>query len=109
MAVCRVHRAIVCLLLASGLLTGCAPSEEESVFLGRKALLERQNRGIREIIGEAARGSMVPADRFLVGIDEKIVGDLFSAQLPLERPLGKHFVVRLESATILLRDKLGVV
>lgn len=109
MAIGSGFRAIICLLLASGFLAGCAPSEEESVFLGRKALLERQNRGIRELIAEAARGSMVPADRFLVGIDEKIVGDLFSAQLPLERPLGKRFVVRLESATILLRDKLGVV
>lgn len=109
MATGSAFRAIICLLLASGFLAGCAPSEEESVFLARKALLERQNRGIRELIAEGERGSMVPADRFLVGIDEKIVGDLFSAQLPLERPLGKHFMVRLDSATVLLRDKLGVV
>jgi hypothetical protein len=104
-----VIRATIYVLLASSFLTGCAPSEEESAFLARKTLLLRQNRGIRELIAEGERGSMVPADRFLVGIDEKIVADLFSAQLPLERPLGKHFIVRLDSATVLLRDKFGVV
>lgn len=102
-------RAVVYLLLVSGFLAGCAPSEEESAFLARKALLQRQNRGIQELIAEGERGSMVPADRFLVGIDERIVADLFSAQLPLERPLGKRFIVRLDSATVLLRDKFGVV
>lgn len=105
----NVLRATLCLLLASGLLAGCAPSEEESAFLARKALLLRQNQGIRELIAEGERGSMVPSDRFLVGIDEKIVTDLFSAQLPLERPLGKNFIVRLDSATVLLRDKFGVI
>jgi hypothetical protein len=96
-------------LLAVGLLVSCAPSEEETDFLARKALLLRQNQGIRELIAEAERGSLVPADRFLVGIDEKIVGDLFSSQLPLERPLGERFVIRLEEAVVSLRDKFGVV
>jgi hypothetical protein len=104
-----ILRGIVCLLLVSGLLAGCAPSEEESTFLARKALLQRQNQGIRELIAEAERGSMVPVDRFLIGIDEKIVSDLFDAQLPLERPMGKRFIVRLERATVLLRDKFGVI
>ena len=109
LAMGTVARAATYLLLASGFLAGCAPSEEESAFLARKTLLLRQNRGIQELIAEGERGSMVPADRFLVGIDEKIVADLFSAQLPFERPLGKRFIVRLDSATVLLRDKFGVV
>ena len=95
--------------LAAGLLAGCAPSGQETEFLARKALLQRQNRGIREMIAEAERGSLVPADRFLVGIDEKIVADLLRVQLPVERPLGKRFIVHLDRATVLLRDKFGAI
>jgi len=97
------------IVLGVGLLAGCAPSEQESDFLARKALLERQNQGIRELIEEEERGSLVPKDRFLVGIDESIVASLFRSELPLERPLGKRFIMRLESATISLRDKFGAI
>ena len=51
----------------------------------------------------------MPTDRFLIGVDESIVGDLLRSQLPLERPLGKRFVVQLDSATVSLRDKFGVI
>ena len=97
------------LLIGTVLLAGCAPSEEETAFLARKALLQRQNQGIRELIEEQERGSLVPKDRFLIGVDESIVGGLLRSQLPLERPLGKRFVVRLDSATVSLRDKFGVI
>jgi hypothetical protein len=96
-------------LLAASVLAGCAPSEEEASFLAKRELLRRQNQGIRELIEEEEKGSLVPTGRFLVGVDETIVGDLFRSQLPLERPLGKRFVVRLERATVLLRDKFGVI
>ena len=97
------------ILLVATLLAGCAPSQEETTFLASKALLERQNQGIRELIQEEESGSLVPTDRFLIGVDESIVGGLLRSQLPLERPLGKRFVVRLESATVSLRDKFGVI
>ena len=93
--------------LVGVLLSGCSPSEEETSYLALKALLQRQNQGIRELIGEQERGSLVPSDRFLVGVDETIVEGLLRSQLPLERPLGKRFVVRLERATVSLRDKFG--
>jgi hypothetical protein len=106
----RTPRAVTAgILLLFVSVAGCAPSEEEINFLTRKAFLTRQNQGIRELIAEGERGSMVPADRFLIGVDEKIVGDLLSAQLPLERPLGKRFVVRLERANVSLRDKFGAI
>ena len=91
------------------LLAGCAPSDDELNYLATKALLERQNQGIRELIQEEERGSLVPRDRFLIGIDEAVVGDLFRSQLPIEKPVGKHIVVHLEGATIRLRDKFGVI
>ena len=96
-------------LLFASLLAGCAPSEEEVTFLARKALLERQNQGIRELIVEAESGSLVPTGRFLVGLDEVVVASVLRSQLPLERPVGKHFVVRLERANVSFRDKFGVV
>ncbi len=96
-------------LLAAILLVGCAPSEEETDYLARKALLLRQNQGIAELIAEAGQGSLVPTDRFLIGLDEKIVGDLFRSQLPLERPIGERFTIRLEKAEVSLRDKYGAI
>ncbi len=72
-------------------------------------MLTRQNQGIREMIEDAEKGTLLPPDEFLVGIDERVVGDLLAAGLPVERPLGKHFIVRLESATVRFRDKYGQV
>ena len=89
------------------LLAGCAPSEEEVSFESRRALLMRQNQGIRELIQEQEKGSLVPTGRFLVGVGETLVEDLLRSQLPIQRPLGKRFIVRLDSATVLLRDKFG--
>ena len=104
-----ISHKVVGVLLAVSFFISCAPSEEETDFLARKALLLRQNQGIRELIAEAERGSLVPADRFLIGLDEKIVGDLFRSQLPLERPLGERLVIRLEDAVVSLRDKFGAI
>ena len=91
------------------LLAGGAPSGEELDYLARKALLERQNQGIRELIQEEERGSLVPRDRFLIGVDESIVGDLFRSQLPIEKPIGDKVVIHLERASFSLRDKFGVI
>jgi hypothetical protein len=107
--VAAAYRSALSLLLGLVLVAGCSPSQEESDYQARKALLLRQNRGIRELIDEAERGTMVPTDRFLIGIDEKIVEQLLRAQLPLESPLGKRFVVRIEHAQVLLRDKFGTI
>lgn len=106
----RVSRPLPPWILAAAvLLSGCAPSPEETDYLARKALLTRQNQGIRELIAEAEKGSLIPSDRFLVGIDESVVQDLFQSQLPLERPLGERMVVRLERAHVELDDKFGII
>ena len=100
---------LVALVIVAGLVTGCALSEEEASFLAKRDFLKRQNQGIRELIEEEEKSSLVPTGRFLVGIDETVVGDLLRSQLPLERPLGKRFVVRLERASVLFRDKFGAI
>ncbi|HET9253163.1 MAG TPA: hypothetical protein VFP58_13705 [Candidatus Eisenbacteria bacterium] len=100
---------LIATLLVAGLLAGCSLSEEEASFLAKRDFLKRQNQGIRELIEEEEKGSIVPTGRFLVGIHETVVGDLLRSQLPLTRPLGKRFVLRLERATVLLRDKFGVI
>ena len=103
------RRSTVAILLALGFLAGCSPSEKETEFLRRKALLERQNKGIRELIQDEEKGALLPTDRFLIGVDEKVVQGLLNSQLPLERPLGKRLILRLERATIQFRDKYGFV
>jgi hypothetical protein len=101
--------------LAAGLvacalsLAGCGPSEEQAAHEARKVALERRIRGLAELVAEAEKGSLIPADRFFVGVDEKLVADLFRSQLPLEQPLEDRFVVRLESAEMQFRDKYGAV
>jgi len=97
------------LVAGAALAAGCAPSDDELDFLAQKALLERQNQGIRELIQEEERGSLVPRDRFLIGIGEAVVGGLFQSQLPIEKPVGKRIVVHLERANISLRDKFGLI
>lgn len=104
-----LRRLAIGLLALTSFAGGCAPSDAELDYRARKALLERQNQGIRELIQEEERGSLVPQDRFLIGIDETVVGQLFRSQLPIERPVGKRFMVHLERASVLLRDKFGVV
>jgi len=103
----RVSGPRAALVLLAVLLAGCAPSGEESEFVARRALLQQQNQGIRELIAEAEHGSLVPADRFLIGVDEKVVSALLRSQLPFDLPLGNSFVVRVSDATVQLRDKIG--
>jgi hypothetical protein len=109
MSISSHRRPTVAILLALVLLAGCSPSEKETEFLRRKAFLERQNKGIREMIHDEEGDSLLLTDRFLIGVDEKVVQGLFNSQLPLERPLGKRLVLRLERASIQFRDKYGLV
>lgn len=98
---------LVALVLLALIAAGCSPSDEEVGYQARKALLERQNQGIRELIEEERQGKLVPPDQFLVGIDDDIVADLFRLELPLEKPLSDKFTIRLEKATVSFEDKYG--
>jgi len=102
----RIGRYALPLALA---VLGCGPSEEEVRFEARRAELARRIRGLRELAAEAERGSLIPTDRFFVGVGEQLVEDLFRSQLPLEQPLEDRFVVRLESAEMDFDDKYGAV
>lgn len=105
----RNPRPTIAIALCLLLLAGCAPSERETAYLAKKALLERQNKGIRELIALAKSGPLVPPDQFLIGVDENIAQSLFRTQLPIERPVGKRFTLHLEKAEIHFRDKYGEV
>jgi hypothetical protein len=101
------RRLLVSSLVA--LLAACGPSEEEARYEARKAELERRTRGLRELLADAEQGSLIPHDRFFVGVGEQLVEDLFRSQLPLEQALEDRFVVRLESAEMEFHDKYGAV
>lgn len=103
----RLACSILCSILV--LLAACSPSEEEVQYEARRAELERRTRGLRELVADAEQGSLIPTDRFFVGVGDQLVQDLFRSQLPLEQPLEDRFVVRLESADIDFEDKYGSV
>jgi hypothetical protein len=96
-------------IAACVLALACGPSEEEAAYEARTIALERRIRGLAELVAEAEKGSLIPADRFFVGVDEKLVADLFRSQLPLEQPLEDRFVVRLDTAEMQFRAKYGAV
>lgn len=99
----------IIVLIAAAFTVGCSSSEAEARYFARKTLLERQNQGLRELIVEAEQGTLLPPDRFLIGVDEKLAGDLFHAHLPLEIPLGEQFIIRLERADISFQAKYGAI
>ena len=65
------HAAFASLFALATFVIGCAPSDRETQFHAQKALLERQNQGIRELIADAEKGALLPEDRFLIGLDER--------------------------------------
>src|SRR6185503_4761115 len=69
-------------VVLAALFAGCAPSDREVQYQAQRAILQRQNQGIRELIQEAERGTLLPKDRFMIGIDEHIVADLLRSELP---------------------------
>lgn len=101
------RRPLACSVLV--LLAACGPSEEQVQYEARKAELERRAQGLRELVADAEQGTLIPTDRFFVGVGEELVQDLFRSQLPLEQPLEDRFVVRLESAEMDFDDKYGSV
>lgn len=105
----RCRRCLLAATLLAVLASGCGPSEEEVQFQARRAELERRAQGLRELVAEAEQGSLIPSDRFFVGVGEQLVEDLFRSQLPLEQPLEDRFVVRLERAEMEFDDKYGAV
>jgi hypothetical protein len=104
----RIRGLIAPLVLAASAVA-CGPSEEQAAYEARKIALERRIRGLEELVAEAGKVSLIPTDRFFVGVDEKLAGDLFRSQLPLEQPLEDRFVVRLEAAEMRFHDKYGAV
>ena len=106
----RSRRWIAAALLAAATAApACGPSEEQVQYEARKAELERRVQGLQELVASAEQGSLIPTDRFFVGVGEDLVEDLFRSQLPLEQPLEDRFVVRLESAEMDFDDKYGAV
>ena len=105
----RCRRCLLAATLLAVLASGCGPSEEEVQFQARRVELERRAQGLRELVAEAEQGSLIPSDRFFVGVGEQLVEDLFCSQLPLEQPLEDRFVVRLERAEMEFDDKYGAV
>jgi hypothetical protein len=98
------------LLLAALLATGaCARGPEGAGELhAQKAMLEREVAGLREVIDRSERHEpLIPEKDLAVGIDESLLRDLITAQLPFDLDAGVYHI-KLAEAEVMFRGAPGV-
>src|SRR5258706_1910190 len=78
----------------------CRPGESIESVRARehKAFLETQNVGLDALVARAERGELSPANQIAIGIEEKVVQELFGAALPTEKVVAGRLRVRIDSA-----------
>jgi len=84
-------------------------SDEAAGARAEKAILVRQIRGLRELVDLAEKGTLFKPDWLAIGIDEKLVGDLIRASLPLEGVIGDRFQARVERAEVSFQGNQSLV
>jgi hypothetical protein len=103
----KLGRALV---VATGLLSACAGRDERAARLrAERLLLERQVRGLKELITAVEAGTLTKPEQLLIGADEATVQGLLAATLPQERVIADRLRVKLESATVQFRASQSVV
>jgi hypothetical protein len=82
------------------LTSGCRERDTPEVAKERvrKAFLERQVQGLRELREKARRGELVTTGQIALGVDEGVAREILNVALPLERDLGQRLRIRIESA-----------
>lgn len=99
--------AAACLALASAL-PACRRDAPTRV-LAREEHLHRQIEDLRELVGRAEKGALVPTDGAVIAISEDLAHRLLQLALPREVVLRDRFRARLERAEVRFRDKHGAV
>jgi hypothetical protein len=64
----------------------------------QKAFLETQIAGLESLVAQAERGELSPANQIAIGIEEKVIQELFGAALPTEKVVAGQLRVRVDSA-----------
>ena len=97
--------AACALLLAAGGLPACVKREppEAARARARKAFLESQIVGMKELVAKVERGEVVTADQVAISVDEVVARELLNASLPLERVIGGRLRVRIDKVEVYFR------
>jgi hypothetical protein len=95
-------RALTLLALALAA-SGCGGTEEAGELHARKKTLEREVKGLREVVARLDRGeTALPPGDVVVAVEDGLLRKLLEAQLPLEADVDK-FHVRLDKAQVVFR------
>jgi hypothetical protein len=73
------------------------------------AIAQRQGEGLRRLLVEAEKGPLIKPGDVTVVVDERLVQDLLSSVLPLERVVGGRYRIRLTKATVRFEDGFALV
>ena len=88
---------------------GCDRVRGLERFLTRRAALERQIEDLRQLVRVAEKGGLLPKDKLVVAVGERLANDLARLALPREQVVADRYRVRLEKADVQFRDEHGSV
>ncbi len=95
------------LLLAA--VVACDRARGLERFLTRRAALERQIEDLRRLVSATEKGGLLPKDKLVVAVSERLANDLARLALPREQVVADRYRVRLEKADVQFRDEHGSV
>jgi hypothetical protein len=85
----------------------CHRAPGERVIVAEEAMLRRQIAGLRGLIAQLEKGPLLPEDKLVVAVAERLVQDIVKLGLPRELTLQDTFRVRAETAEVRFRDDLA--
>jgi hypothetical protein len=100
---------MVSLALAGGLAACDRVRGGPAGVLARRAVLERQVAELTRLLPAAEQGGLLPKDKLVVAISERMANALLRLALPREQVVGGRYRVRLTTAEVRFRDEHGSV
>jgi hypothetical protein len=77
--------------------------------LAQRALLKRQIEDLSSLVQAAEKGALLPRDKLVVAVSERMVTRVIQLALPREQVVAERYRVRLERVDVQLRDRHGTV
>jgi hypothetical protein len=93
-------------VLTLALLPAC---HRQTAASAERAVLERRREGLAGLMAAAHRGSLLPFDKMVVAVDERLVRQVIAATLPFERVIVDRYRIRVSRADVHFDDGFGLV